>query len=331
MAPGRVSFVIVGSPRSGTTLVQRLATELPGVAVPFETHFFTKGIVVLAEAGAFPLSGAALTDALTRYAALPALRDADLDVAAVVERLGGTAAGALAVFDAVVAVAAGPHTTLGEKTPGHVSWLARLRDLRPDLLVVGVVRDPRAVVASRRAVAWGGSSVYVLATRWLDAQRHLAEHAAACPDRTIVLRYEDVVSDPDRARRSIADLVGAVPDAERPVAPAARFGLPWEDWKQRASEPITDDRTEQWREELSGDQVARIGAICAPMLDRFGYSAARTTRATPWFGRRAARARRDRRRAEEAIRREREVIAHADLGAPEAHAGAERTGSDGPG
>jgi len=33
-------FLIVGSARSGTTLVQRLACELPGVAMPPETHFF---------------------------------------------------------------------------------------------------------------------------------------------------------------------------------------------------------------------------------------------------------------------------------------------------
>ena len=322
MPPGRVSFVIVGAPRSGTTLVQRLATELPGVAVPFETHFFTKGVAVLAECGAFPISGSTLTGALTRYASLPALAGAGLDVDAVVERLGGRATGALAVFDAVVAVAAGPHTTLGEKTPGHVSWLSRLCDLRPDLLVVGVVRDPRAVVASRRAVAWGGSSVDALATRWLDSQRHLAASAAARPERTLVLRYEDVVQEPDRARQSIADLLGITPGA--PAAPdrPVPLGLAWEHWKDGAAGPITDARMEQWRDELNADELARIGAVCAPMLDRFGYAAAATTRATSWFTRGSRRARRDRRRAEEAIRREADAIARSDLGV-----GAERTGS----
>ncbi len=322
MAPGRVSFMIVGSPRSGTTLVQRLATELPGVAVPFETHFFTKGLAILAKHGAFPISGTALSDALTRYASLPALADAGLDVDAVVERLHGAATRALDVFDAVVTVAAGPHTTLGEKTPGHVNWLSRICELRPDLLVIGVVRDPRAVVASRRAVPWSGNSADALATRWLDSQEHLAASAAARPDRTLVLRYEDVVEDPDTARRSIAALLGIAPGTREAPTRSAPLGLAWEHWKDRAGEPITNARVDQWREELNADEVARIGVACAPMLDRFGYDAAVSTRSTSRFTRGSVRARRDRRRAEEAIGRERDDIARADLGAHDERAGA---------
>lgn len=40
------AFLIVGTPRSGTTLVQRLASELPGVAIPPETHFFSLFVAV---------------------------------------------------------------------------------------------------------------------------------------------------------------------------------------------------------------------------------------------------------------------------------------------
>ena len=38
--PGSLRFVIIGTARSGTTLVQRLCAELPGVWVPPETHFW---------------------------------------------------------------------------------------------------------------------------------------------------------------------------------------------------------------------------------------------------------------------------------------------------
>ena len=40
MTAADVSFLMVGTPRSGTTLLQRLACELPGVGMPPETHFF---------------------------------------------------------------------------------------------------------------------------------------------------------------------------------------------------------------------------------------------------------------------------------------------------
>jgi len=48
-------FAIVGSPRSGTTLVQRLCCELEGVVVPYETHFFSAYLPVCRPR--FPLAG----------------------------------------------------------------------------------------------------------------------------------------------------------------------------------------------------------------------------------------------------------------------------------
>ncbi len=169
MPRGQVSFLIVGSPRSGTTLVQRLARELPGVAVPFETHFFTKGVPVFVEHGGFPVSQPALGAALSQYLQLPTLDGAELNVSDIVAQLGTEPVDALRVFDAVTAIAAGPHHILGEKTPGHLHWATRLLALRPSLRVIGVVRDPRAVLASRRGVPWSGSSLDAQAIRWVDA------------------------------------------------------------------------------------------------------------------------------------------------------------------
>ena len=79
---------------------------------------------------------------------------------------------------------------------------------------VVTVRDPRAVVASSLAMPWSSSDEFAL---WGD-QLHLAY--AACwefdqrlaaslsdelgPERSLVIRYEDLVSDSDAARLKIA-------------------------------------------------------------------------------------------------------------------------------
>lgn len=314
MPPGRVSFLIVGSPRSGTTLVQRLATEFSGVAIPFETHFFTKGLAAFVEQGGFPIAGRALRDALSEYIRLPALADSGLETDVILDRLGPEPAGALAVFDAVVDTAAGPHQVLGEKTPGHVSWIARLCGLRPDLTVIGVVRDPRAVIASRREVPWGGSSVEAQATRWLDTQRRLTEVAKQWPGRCLIVRYEDVVTDPEGARRQIGELIGREPtDVEEGPRPDT-LGLGWERWKDRAGQDITDDRVGRWREHLTPIEATRIAAVCRPMLARFGYDA-EPARGPSWSMARASLAgRSDRARARARIRAETEYVARVDLG-----------------
>ena len=52
-----VDFLIVGTPRSGTTLVQRLACELPGVGMPRETEFWLGYRSSPLRTASFPLEG----------------------------------------------------------------------------------------------------------------------------------------------------------------------------------------------------------------------------------------------------------------------------------
>jgi hypothetical protein len=317
MARGSVSTLVVGAPRSGTTLVQRLASELPGVAIPFETHFFTKGLPLILEGRAFPIGAEALTGGLGSYCALPALEGSGLSATAVLERLGPTARSALEIFDAVVTTACGRAHLYGEKTPAHLFCAARLLGMREDLRVVGVVRDPRAVVVSRLEVPWGRARVDVQAYRWLEAQEEMARLTKAFPDRVRVLRYEDVVANPDTTRDDLAAFMRVDPSrpADAPEQGRSTLGLEWETWKTGADAPITRDRTERWRDVLDRDQLALIGAICAPMLARYGYEDAMTSD-RPVTGRSgAARETRRRLRAlEKETARRREEIATTDLG-----------------
>src|SRR5437588_2405307 len=118
------AFLIVGSQRAGTTLVQRLACELDGVAVPPETHFFSSRFAgSLVQRNTFPLDRRTLADELQRYASLPTSRGFDLDVDAVIERLGGSCRSWERLFGAIVRQLAGPDVpVVGEKTPGHLPW-----------------------------------------------------------------------------------------------------------------------------------------------------------------------------------------------------------------
>ena len=79
----RLDFMIVGTPRSGTTLIQRLACEIPGVVVPPETHFFVHFYPKLLSASDFPLSATELRTALRAYASLPTSEGLQVDEEAV--------------------------------------------------------------------------------------------------------------------------------------------------------------------------------------------------------------------------------------------------------
>jgi hypothetical protein len=269
-APRIPSFMIVGTPRSGTTLVQRLACELAGVAVPPETHFFSllaRGLL----RRSFPLAPAAVLDELRRFAALETSSGLAFDPAAAASRLSNGADRALDLFAAILAELAPGAAIIGEKTPNHLLWWRALTRAAAGLRFVVVVRDPRAVVASYRS-AWGARDHVVLAERWRSDQDQAAGLLGAAGDAALLLRYEDVVARPDAARERLGAFVGAAPDPLR-TGPAPPLALPWEIWKRRAATAVDPTRATAWRNVLGEREASDVIAIAGAGMERFGYAA----------------------------------------------------------
>jgi hypothetical protein len=272
------AFLIVGTPRSGTTLVQRLACSLQGVRVPPETHYrsFVKSQL---RTRRFPMDEPALRETLRSYAERKIAKDVPLDADAVVRDLGGRCDDPWQLFAALIRQFAGPADLYGEKTPEHVRWWRPMTAHFPALRLVAVVRDPRAVVASNLGVPFGPTSHLFLAERWrVDQTYVLAARDALGAGRCLVLRYEDVVADPDDTRARIGSLLGVDPAVQAEVDPAQMHHA-WEWWKARASQPITSDRVESWRDVLSSSQAADVAAICRSPMRAFGYKAPAALRA----------------------------------------------------
>jgi len=270
------AFLVVGTPRSGTTLVQRLACELSGVRIPPETHFFAEFLPGLHRRVRFPLDEATLRAELALYCAKHYLRDVPLDIGEIVGRLGGTCRDPVDLFEAVVRQLAGDGWLIGEKTPTHLLWWEPLSAALPDLKMVVVVRDPRAVVVSYGDVGWGGHHL-ITARRWNhDVRQAFAALGALGPARVILLRYEDVVTAPDAARRQLAAFLGAAPlDGPAPEQDVDAVLFPtWEAWKSGATGTIFTDRVEAWRRELAPDRQHSIEAVCWRGMKRLGYGPA---------------------------------------------------------
>jgi Sulfotransferase family len=310
----RTRFFVVGNPRSGTTLVQRLACEIPGVRMPPETHFFSNFVLSLLGRRRFPLDTPALRQELHRFANRPRFPGLDVDVEAVVEDLGGTCARPFDLFDAVVRQLAGPAAVWGEKTPWHLLWWKAIHRAAPWVRFVVVVRDPRSVVASGLTMPWNesawmkawGDAVHVaLAEEWRRFQ-HVAGHLQRSlgPERCLVLRYEDVVADPDAARRRIARLIGLTRGGELPGPDLHRSDLDGPElhgpelqsvpspivldsewWKGDALGPVADDRVASWRRTLDERQARQVSVVCRASMRRQGYRKAApsvATSATGW-------------------------------------------------
>jgi hypothetical protein len=282
-APGQRGphFVVVGSARSGTTLVQRLACELPGVAMPPETHFFDVFVPGLLRRGAPPLDERRLVAEIEEWRRMEQVRGIEVDAGAVVGELGGRCDSLVELFAVLVRHLVPPAERYGEKTPKHLLWWRPLAEARPSMKFIAVVRDPRAVVSSNLAAPWAtgistwdwGNDLYVaMAERWRVEQEQVLLMAQALDARCTVLRYEDVVADPAASRRAIAQLI----DVDDAVAVAGRAGpqgivLPWETWKADALADVHPRRVDAWRADLGERRSRVVSAFCGRTMDRFGY------------------------------------------------------------
>ena len=273
--PGTLRFLVVGTGRSGTTLVQRLCCELADVWVPHETHFWQ-----LAEQGShrfeFPLRGRLRADFVEW--ALTELKERELPVTPgqVMDqvRLRERRVGLLHVFESLVAAMSPPRPILGEKTPGHLLWWEHLTSASPRLKLIAVVRDPRAVLVSQRSVPWGEPDAYALAERWLLHQRAVVDAARILGSRRcLVVRYEDVAAEPDEFRTAFAEFLG-VDDDVAPlddVLQSHSLFASRETWKDSATDAITTDRVDAWQGQLDDREVTILEVTTADLMQRFGY------------------------------------------------------------
>ncbi len=169
-------------------------------------------------------------------------------------------------------------TLLGEKTPQHWSRLDRILSLFPDARVIHICRDPRDVTAGLMSMWWwGGRSVRRTARYWRKAL--LAAEALdqrLGPDRHRIVRYEDLVANPESVLHDVATLLGvgfdpAMLDRRSAVDMAYREVEKMHKDLTRAE--VRTDRHGRYRSKLSPFQIRVVEATVGhDLMMRHGYS-----------------------------------------------------------
>jgi hypothetical protein len=264
---GSLQFLIVGIARSGTTLVQRLASEIADVWVPPETHFWPTALRHDLGVRLGSVEARALLEDVCRAAKLDMSSD---DVDGVLANAGEELR-PFALFEALVAWLSPDRMVLGEKTPNHVTVAAPLMAVHPDLRLIVTVRDPRAVHLSLREVPWGGEDPVRNAWRWRQRYELVEDLQRVFGGRVFALRYEDVVQAPDRTRSRLADFLG-VPDAVVPLEGPSGLHADWEGWKSRSGTAVDPTRADRWREVLTDRDAGLVWAVAGDVASRWGYA-----------------------------------------------------------
>jgi Sulfotransferase family len=262
-------FFIVGSARSGTTLLRLILNAHPEVAVPPESRF----VVEL-----YPGSDTIERDGfLARLSAHKRFETWDIPIEAVADEFppGKEVPYADAIRAAYRAYArVNGKDQWGDKTPRYVENIDLLAALFPETRFIHLIRDGRNVTLSYADVPFGPKTVGKAAKLWADRVKvGLTVGRALGGERYLEIRYEDLVEDAEGETKDICHFLGLAFDpgmldyterARGSVLPRASMYNPHVTEKPQAN-------VRSWQQSMPPDQVEIFEAVAGDVLSELGY------------------------------------------------------------
>lgn len=284
--------IIVGSPRSGTTLLRLMLDAHPALAIPPETGFL-----------AMPLDGFGTPDQRTWFCNAvtgfpphaPGWADFGIDRAAFSQALECVDPFSLPdgfrVFYRMYA-ARFHKTRWGDKTPLYGLHMPYLQQLLPEAHFIHIVRDGRACAASLRDQWFSpGRSMAVQARHWRDNVTTTRSNGAQCQNY-LELRYENLIANTEAELRRVCDFIRLDFDTAM-LDYHTRSGERLQEHKGRVTADgaviVSEERRraqqartlqapdpqllDAWRSILSADEILEFDAVAHDLLRELGYIA----------------------------------------------------------
>ena len=249
----RHPIFIVGMPRSGTTLLSALLDAHSQIAIAPETHFYTRG------RPEDPATPDTVEEAWTRLQQQPGIHDMALTEAEE-QRIWDRIAqddnpGPPDLLRALCSTYAerSEAEAWGEKTPDHLAHVPTIFEEFPEAVVLCIVRDPRDVCLSLQDLPWNRDSLLESAWKWRRYARLTARYEQEYPNQFRAVKYEDLLSTPERLLRDVLAWLHASFEAqmlsfhEDGMGPADTDREPW---KQNVHQPIDPANQQKWRTQM---------------------------------------------------------------------------------
>jgi len=302
--PGEPEAIfIVGASRSGTTLMRNILERSPRIALARENHFLghlrasegaryyfrragdlstddtVRRIVEMIYSGEFQRrSRWRELSPFWRWLVDNVPRDEIERRLLAAER---SERGIYAAFLRAYADAQG-RPVMGEKTPAHLAYADTLLKWFPDGRVVHMIRDPRAVYVSdlrrrrikpRKPYSWLGrvpgllAAAMLLQTTWIwrSAARLHAVYEKRYPGRYRLVRFEDVLRDPDVTLSALFGFLGVEVPPDPTNVRVMAHGFKW------GEQGLDAEAAGRWREHIGRLADRWLRFFLGGHMRRLGY------------------------------------------------------------
>jgi len=199
--PDRSPIFIVGTGRSGTTLLRLMLCAHPRIYITHEASFYMWEALYSAKAPR--------REFLDHYFQTFSFRWLRVDPRRVLdglpdplprEHIG-------AAYAAVMREKAAQYgrVRFGDKTPAHTDRVHRIFEDFPEAKVVHIYRDPRSTCSSLARMPWASRSLYANSAFFYETQRR---RTLKFRDRILTVKMEELLAAPRATMQSILDFVG---------------------------------------------------------------------------------------------------------------------------
>jgi hypothetical protein len=160
----------------------------------------------------------------------------------------------------------------GDKTPINVNCMNEIVGVFPDVQFVFLLRDGTDVVHSHMDAL--GNTLRCATRKWKQSTQFLKEFQRHHPNQCRVVRYEDLVRNPETETRRLCDYLDlefspsmVEANRENNLSDLQRI-----DHHRRALTPITDDRIGVGHEALAPNEKQTVKDLIGVDLREWGYS-----------------------------------------------------------
>lgn len=274
MSDNSTPFFIVGSQRSGTTMLRLMLNQHSRLCVPFESAFIPEFSKRLKEFGDLTRQEN-MAQLLTAICHNPFVEKGNLvpDPGAV---LAKNPQSYPAVINAIFTELALRHRKprWGDKTPGYEQEINLLWSLFPGCRFIHLIRDGRDVALSLRSLSWGSRDLIQSARDWAWKVMLGRKMGSMIPGHYLEVHYETLVTQPAESLAKICEFLDE-PFEEEMLGyhHSAEAFMPPDSLRWHQSSVSTPDpaKVGLWRTAMSPADQFVFERVAGEALELFGY------------------------------------------------------------
>jgi hypothetical protein len=269
--------LIIGTERSGSNLLRLILNEHSSIAVPHPPHFmryFAPVVRSYGDLNDLRRRRALVRDALTLLRTHIHPWEYPIDPERVVQEAHPSLFGVVtAIYDQYRAATG--KERWGCKSTFMVDYIDEVLAVMPEAKFVWLVRDPRDVAASSRKSVFSPYHPVLTAQLWVEQQeKGFAALERLGEGQVHLLRYEDLVSEPEKGVRALSEFLGE-PFEPRMLehhrsSAAKRSAELSESWRS-TGKPISAESVGRHAAALTPEETAQVELVAAPLMRRFAY------------------------------------------------------------